>query len=197
MADAAVHACALGFALFGILLFALVQPQLSPGEIAAVSIYLVTLVCSISVSAAYNLWPVSGAKWILRRFDHSAIYWLIAGTYTPFVVRSGAWGLLAFVWIVAGIGAGLKLLLPGRFDRVSIGLYLALGWSGVLVTDQLVRTLPAAALWLIGAGGLFYTSGVVFHLWERLKFQNAIWHAFVLTGASIHYAAVWSLVKTA
>ena len=92
------------------------------------------------LSATYNLWPVSRAKWVLRRFDHSAIYVLIAATYTPFIMRRlkdsiFAMALLIGVWCVAIVGIVLKLLLPGRFDRLSVGLYLAMGWSGFMVYD--------------------------------------------------------------
>jgi hemolysin III len=142
--------------------------------------------------------PVSRAKWVLRRFDHSAIYVLIAATYTPFIaempVSATSIGLLAGVWSIAVVGIVLKLVLPGRLDKLSIALYLAMGWSGAMVFNTLVATLPPSVLWLIAAGGLLYSFGVIFHVWERLRFQNAIWHGFVLLGASCHYSAVLSLV---
>jgi hemolysin III len=95
---------------------------------------------------------------------------------------------------VAIVGIVLKLSFPGRFDRIAIGLYLALGWSGVMVYDTLVAALPGLTLALIAAGGLLYSAGVVFHVWERLRFQNAIWHVFVLLGATCHYTAVLDLL---
>ena len=195
-ADGAVHAVGLTLAILALLGFVLVPPS-GNGTSTAVSIYLATLVTSLTASAAYNLWPVSRPKWILRRFDHSAIYLLIAGTYTPFMVRLGTGWLLATVWIVAAAGILLKLLRAGRGDRLSIGLYLALGWSGVLVCQSLAQTFSPMTLWLIGAGGLVYSAGVVFHVWERLPFQNAVWHSFVVVGAMLHYGAVWSAVSSA
>ena len=90
----------------------------------------------------------------------------------------------------------LKLTLPGRFDHLSIVLYLALGWSGVAMYD-VIAALPASTLWLLGAGGLLYTFGVIFHLWEGLRFQNAIWHAFVVFAAACHYTAVLDYLATA
>jgi hemolysin III len=90
----------------------------------------------------------------------------------------------------------LKLLLPGRFDRVSVGLYLAMGWSGLMLYGSVVSALPATALWLVVAGGVLYSLGVIFHAWQRLRFQNAIWHCFVLLGAACHYTAVLDLVLT-
>src|SRR5207248_4083999 len=111
-------------------------------EIAVVSIYVAGLLSMLVLSATYNLWPVSRTKWVLRRFDHSAIYVLIAATYTPFIVQVRdsifAVALVIGVWCVAIVGVGLKLLLPGRFDRLSVGLYLAMGWSGAMLYDAVV-----------------------------------------------------------
>jgi hemolysin III len=105
-----------------------------------------------------------------------------------------ALALLGGVWSVAVIGIILKLLFPGRFDRFAIVLYLAMGWSGVMVYDTIASVLPDSVLALIAAGGILYSGGVVFHVWERLRFQNAIWHSFVLLGAGCHYSAVLDLV---
>ncbi|QAU48994.1 PAQR family membrane homeostasis protein TrhA [Bradyrhizobium guangzhouense] len=167
-------------------------------DIVGVSIYVAGLLAMLVLSATYNLWPVSRAKWLLRRFDHSAIYLLIAATYTPFIleVRDSAFALvlLAGVWCVAISGIVLKLFYPGRFDRVSVGIYLVMGWSGLMLYGPVVRALPALALGFILAGGLLYSFGVIFHAWRRLRFQNAIWHGFVLAGAACHYTAVLDLV---
>ena len=119
---------------------------------------------------------------------------LIAGTYTPFLIQlfpdPVAIALLVGVWAIAALGIGLKVALPGRFDRTVIVLYLALGWSGIVAIDKVVAAMPPATVWLLTAGGALYTLGVMFHIWHRLRFQNAIWHAFVLTAASCHYGAV-------
>ncbi|MBM7485225.1 hemolysin III [Bradyrhizobium sp. GM2.2] len=167
-------------------------------DIVGVSIYVAGLLSMLVLSATYNLWPVSPAKWLLRRFDHSAIYLLIAATYTPFILEvkdSGfALVLLAGVWCVALLGIVLKLLYPGRFDRVAVGIYLAMGWSGIMLYDSVVKALPALVLGFVLAGGLLYSFGVIFHAWRRLRFQNAIWHGFVLAGAACHYTAVLDLV---
>jgi hemolysin III len=169
-------------------------------EVAAVSVYVAGLMTMLVLSATYNLWPVSRAKWVLRRFDHSAIYVLIAATYTPFITQMKdsifAIALLIGVWCVAMVGIVIKLGFPGRFDRLSVGLYLAMGWSGFMVYDAGVSSLPTLTLWFIAAGGLLYSLGVIFHAWQRLRFQNAIWHSFVLLGAACHYTAVLDLVLT-
>lgn len=167
-------------------------------DIVAVSIYVAGLLAMLVLSASYNLWPVSRTKWVLRRFDHSAIYILIAATYTPIIMELKdsvfAIALLVGVWCVAIFGVVLKLGWPGRFDRVSVGLYLALGWSGIMLYDSVVAVLPKLALWFVLAGGALYSLGVIFHAWRRLRFQNAIWHSFVLLGAACHYTAVLDLV---
>jgi hemolysin III len=201
IADGIVH----GIGVFGGLVAATVLVVLAavyatPVEVAAVSVYVAGLLAMLVLSATYNLWPVSRAKWVLRRFDHSAIYLLIAATYTPFIIQVKdsifAVVLLIGVWCVAAGGTLLKLVLPGRFDRVSVGLYLAMGWSGLMLYDAVVSALPAMALWLVVAGGALYSLGVIFHAWQRLRFQNAIWHCFVLLGAACHYTAVLDLVLT-
>jgi hemolysin III len=125
---------------------------------------------------------------------------LIAATYTPFIAQMKhsifAVAVLTGVWCVAIVGIVIKLVFPGRFDRLAIGLYLAMGWSGFMVYDTGMSSLPATALWLIAAGGVLYSLGVIFHAWHRLRFQNAIWHSFVLLGAACHYTAVLDLVLT-
>ncbi|MET4391395.1 hemolysin III [Bradyrhizobium sp. F1.4.3] len=167
-------------------------------DVVGVSIYVAGLLSMLVLSATYNLWPVSPVKWLLRRFDHSAIYLLIAATYTPFILELKdsvfALALLFCVWCVAIVGIVLKLRYPGRFDRVAVGIYLAMGWSGMMLYDSVVKALPAMALGLVLAGGALYSLGVIFHAWRRLRFQNAIWHGFVLAGAACHYTAVLDLV---
>jgi hemolysin III len=201
IADGVVHAVGI---LLGIIaatvLVVLTAVYASALNIVAVSIYVAGLLSMLVLSAIYNLWPVSPTKWVLRRFDHSAIYVLIAATYTPFILELQdsvlALALLIGVWCIAIFGIVLKLGCPGRFDRVAVGLYLALGWSGLMLYDSVVGSLPKVALWFVLAGGALYSFGVIFHSWRRLRFQNAIWHCFVLLGAACHYTAVMDLVLT-
>lgn len=199
IADGVVHVLGLCFGLIASISLIVLSGKFSPpSDIFAVSIYALGLLTMLALSAIYNMWPVSPRKWFLRRFDHSAIYVLIAATYTPFVMQikepMTANLLLGGIWSVAIIGILLKLFMPGRFDRVSIGLYLAMGWSGFAAWDAVVAALPPMTLVLLAIGGLLYTLGVVFHAWQRLRFQNAIWHGFVLSAAACHYVAVLDLV---
>jgi hemolysin III len=165
---------------------------------AIAAIYALCLLTMLVFSAAYNLWPVSPTKWLLRRFDQSAIYLLIAASYTPFISQLNdsnlANSLLIAIWSSAIVGIAIRLLFPGRLDALSIVLYVAMGWSGVLAYDKAIASIPVSILAFIAAGGILYTVGVIFHLWERLRFQNAIWHGFVLLGAACHFTAVLDLV---
>ena len=201
IADGVVHAVGILFGLIAAtVLVVLTAVYASALDIVAVSIYVAGLLCMLVLSATYNLWPVSRTKWVLRRFDHSAIYVLIAATYTPFIMELWdsvtALALLIGVWCVAIFGIVLKLGWPGRFDKLAVGLYLALGWSGIMLYDSGVGSLPKVALWFVIAGGALYSLGVIFHSWRRLRFQNVIWHCFVLLGAACHYTAVMDLVLT-
>jgi len=195
IADGIVHAVGVMLGIVSIIaLVILAAPVVGAWEFTSILVYGTGLLTVLTISALYNLWPVSPVKWLLRRFDHSAIYLLIAGTYTPFITQMKANVesslLLVGVWLTSMVGIALKLKFPGRFDRLSILLYLLLSWSGVMAYESVFGALPASTLWLLAIGGILYTIGVLFHLWEGLRFQNAIWHTFVLVAAACHYTAV-------
>jgi len=202
LADGIIHGLgvALGILGAGTLMLTALSAHLALGEQAALFVYATALVLMLAVSATYNLYPVGPRKWLLRRADHALIYLMIAGTYTPLVALVGsgpvAYGLLAVIWIVALVGIAVKLLMPGRFDRLSIGLYLILGWSGLFAYESVIAALQPTALCLLAIGGALYSIGVVFHVWRTLPFQNAIWHAFVLLATACHYGTIWSSLRT-
>jgi hemolysin III len=198
IADAIVHALGLALALAGtaILLLRAVHSA-EAVHLAAIGIYVVGLVALLGFSAAYNLWPVSPLKWWLRRLDHSAIYLLIAATYTAFLLPlpgSGPAVLLIGIWLAAIAGIAIKVVWPNRLDRASIALYLAMGWSGLIAFPRIAEVFSPSALWMIALGGALYSGGVIFHIWRSLRFQNAIWHGFVLAAAVCHYTAVLTSV---
>lgn len=202
VADGVVHVIGLALGLFGAGAIVVVGVQRATGvELASVIVYTAGLLAMLALSAAYNLWPVSPWKWFLRRFDHAAIYLLIAATYTPFLMQlkntAIAHTMLTGVWLAAAGGMAMKLLLPGKLDRAAIAVYLALGWCGIAAFDAIQGALPVTALWLIVAGGVLYSLGVIFHSWRTLKFHNAIWHGFVVTAAACHYFAVLQTVAFA
>lgn len=135
------------------------------------------------------------AERVLLECDHTAIYLLIAGTYTPMVLLAlgGTWGWAIFVmiWMLALAGVSLRLLLRLRHPALSLSLYLVTGWIGLIALVPIVQTLSPTGLALVFAGGAAYTTGVVFFLWQRLAFNHAIWHAFVVAGTACHFAAMW------
>src|ERR1700733_12285088 len=150
IADGVVHGIGvLGGLVAATVLIVLTAIYATPFEVAIVSIYVAGLLTMLVLSATYNLWPVSRAKWVLRRFDHSAIYLLIAATYTPLIMELKhsyfAIALLIGVWCTAVVGIVIKLAFPGRYDRLAVGLYLVMGWSGVMLYDSVVKALPATA----------------------------------------------------
>jgi hemolysin III len=188
-ADALVHGAGVLSALIGsIVLLA------HAGFSWVLAAYLLSLIAMLACSAAYNLTPPSQLKWILRRFDHSAIFLLIAGTYTPLLPylpdAAQSWILGLVTWLGAAFGIAMKFIFPGRFDRLAILVYLALGWVDITAAGAFMQVLPPLVINLIIAGGLLYTAGVIFYLWEGLKFHSAIWHGFVAAASACHFAAI-------
>lgn len=201
MADRIVHVVGIGLGMAGAIAIVLVTAiDGGPGDLVPILIYASGLVAMLGCSAAYNVFHTSARRDWLRRFDHAAIFAMIAGTYTPFTTRlAGGWamGLTAAIWTVAAAGIALKLWQPRRIETISIVLYLALGWIGLVAAGPFLTALDARTLALLALGGIVYTAGVVFHLWRRLPYQNAIWHGFVLVAASVHYVAVIGLIVDA
>ena len=162
--------------------------------IVSVSIYCAGLLAMIFASAAYNLWPHGPAKQVLRSIDHSAIFIMIAATYTPFAANKlgGLAGplILSAVWLSATAGIVLKVIYPRRYETASIALYLAMGWMIVTVIRPLEASMATLDFWLLAAGGLVYSAGVVFYVLEHIPFHKTIWHGFVLVAAAMHFSAI-------
>lgn len=201
VADGIVHALGLALGVAGaVALIVLAASYGNPVLLAPLSIYAAALVGMLACSAAYNLLRSNRWRPWLRRFDHAAIFALIAGTYTPFTTLGldGGWslGLTVVVWSVAAVGIALKLWQPRRIEAISLVLYLGLGWIGLLALGPLLSALDTSTLTLLAAGGIVYSAGVVFHLWRRLPYHNVIWHGFVLVAAVIHYLAVLTVIPT-
>ncbi len=179
-------------------LLAAAAPRLPISSTAGLAIYGVAMILMFGFSAAYHLVPAPTWKGLLRRCDQAAIFVKIAGTYTPFtfIKMGGVWGygLLSAVWAVALVGVAAKLFLASNWDKAFVALYLVLGWMGLVAIQPLIASVPLTALMLLGIGGGLYTVGVIFHLWEKLRYQNAIWHFFVLAGAACHFGAVVSAI---
>lgn len=163
-------------------------------RVAAVSVYGATLVFMYVASTAYHLVRPPRAKRVMRILDHASIYLLIAGTYTPVTLvtmRGGwGWGLFGVVWGLAAAGVTLKLFFVGRFELLSTVVYVAMGWVVVVALKPLLASLPMPGFWWLIGGGLAYTAGVAFFVWDRLPFNHAIWHLFVVAGSVCHFFAV-------
>ena len=191
-ADTAVHVLGVLFAINASLWLLWHVTGLSVA--ISVFVYCAGLLAMICASAAYNLAPHGASKGVLRRLDHAAIFIMIAATYTPFAVnRLGApYGTVVLwaIWLSASFGVTMKVLFPRRFEILSIALYLAMGWMIVFVLQPLHAAMSATDFWLLVAGGLVYSAGVAFYLIERIPYHKAIWHAFVLVAAVLHFAAV-------
>ena len=197
-ADAVVHVLGLGLGVpAAVTVVVLAAVFGSAADVVTAAIYATGMVAMFGCSAAYHMLYQHGWRDWLQRFDHAAIFAMIAGTYTPFTrLLEPGWavGLTASVWGLAGAGIAGKLWRPrgggALVQALSVALYLALGWIGLIAIEPLVTSLAWQTLLLIAIGGVIYSAGVIFHLWHRLAYQNAIWHGFVLAAACVHYAAV-------
>jgi hemolysin III len=165
-----------------------------PWDVVGAAIYGATLVMLYLASTVYHAVTEPRAKAVLERIDHAAIYLLIAGTYTPLCLGPlrGPWGwsLFGVAWGLAIAGAVTDVATNRRFKWLSITVYLVMGWMLLTALRPLIANLDRQALVLIGAGGFFYTGGVVFYLWRRLPWHHVIWHVFVLLGSFSHWFAI-------
>jgi hemolysin III len=199
LANTITHGCGLLLSIAGfvvLLVFAILHGGAS--YIVACSIYGATLVSLYLASTLYHAAVSPRVKRALKVFDHSAIYLLIAGTYTPFLLiyLRGAWGwwLFGVIWGMAFAGILFKLWFVDHFPNISTVVYLAMGWLIVVAAHPVLATVPRLTLGWILAGGILYSSGVVFYAWKRLPYSHAIWHMFVLSGSACHYVAVLQTV---
>ena len=195
IADNAVHVLGLIAGISAVAtLLVIVALRGQAMEITASVVYAGGLLAMLGCSAAYNMARQSRFRALLRRFDHAAIFAMIAGTYTPFTLlrleASWATGLMTTVWSIAGLGIAGKLAKLRWLEPLTIPLYLALGWTVLVAIEPFRLALGTETLAMLAVGGVLYTIGVVFHVWERLPFQNAVWHSFVLAAAGVHYAAL-------
>lgn len=160
-------------------------------------VYCATIVILYLGSTLYHAWPQTPAKFVFQVIDHSAIFLLIAGTYTPFTLGPlrGPWGwsLLSVIWLLAFGGIALKVRRGVGRPRLSLALYLGMGWLILVAMKPLATAVPASTLIWLAAGGVAYTGGVIFYVRDRIRpFNHFIWHLFVLAGTVCHFCAIWS-----
>lgn len=199
VAEEVAHAVTHGLAAVGSIVALVVMVALATLHgtmlhVAAVSIYGASLILLYTSSTLYHSIPIESARKVLHTLDHAAIYLLIAGSYTPFALISLAgptgWWLFGIIWTLAIAGVIFKLFYTGRFDKLSVVLYLAMGWLLVLFGNEVLAALPTGGIILLAAGGLSYSVGVIFYLWRSLRFNHTIWHVFVVGGSLLQFLAV-------
>jgi hemolysin III len=195
IAHSAIHGLGILLSIAGLVaLLAVARRTGDPWTMVACGVYGLTLILLYLASTLYHSIPSPEAKRVLRVLDHSAIYLLIAGTYTPFTLISlrGPWGwtLFGLVWGMAILGITLKVAAIGRFRWLSMILYLGMGWLVLIALEPLRLAVAHAGVMLLFLGGVSYTLGTVFYGWRRFPYHHAVWHAFVLAGSVLHFFAV-------
>lgn len=191
----------LGAALSIVALTLMVLVSVSSGDgwkLTSAIVYGSSLVLLFLASTLYHAIVNPRAKHVLRLLDHCAIYLLIAGTYTPFLLISlrGAWGwtLFAVIWSLALFGIFFKVYFKHKYPKLSLFTYILMGWLIIVAISEMLAKVPSGAMWLLLAGGLVYTLGAIFYSWERIPYNHAIWHMFVLGGSTCHFLAVYIYV---
>lgn len=168
------------------------------GQWISLWVYGLSLVLLLSSSMLYHFAQDERKRYWYKKLDHTAIYYLIAGTYTPFlsiaIPTAKAHHLLIALWVIALIGTLFKLVFIHRFQKISLAAYLVMGWLAVLVMDDMQRYLSKDAIQLLIAGGLAYTVGTLFYALKNVRYTHAIWHVFVLLGAGLHFLAIYCYV---
>lgn len=163
--------------------------------VAICFIYGFSLIVLYTMSTLYHAFPFAGVKKFFRVLDHSSIYLLIAGSYTPFTLitlrgsAKGPW-ICAIVWAAALLGILLNAISVERFAKLSMVLYVAMGWAVVFAAGDVVRALPAVGFWLLVLGGVSYTGGILFYACHKVRYMHSVWHLFVLTGSVLHYVCI-------
>lgn len=199
LANCITHAVATALSLAClVLLVVFASRRGSVWHVVSFSIYGTTMFVLFLSSTLYHGFSNPRLKHLFHVIDHVAIYLLIAGTYTPFVLTVfreshpvWSWTLFGVVWGIAAVGVALKIFYTGRFKMVSTGLYLLMGWLIVMAAKPLYDTIPRSAFFWLAAGGLMYTLGVVFYLMDRMPWHHAVWHLFVLAAALSHFVGIF------
>lgn len=191
-----IHGIGIALSLAGlIVLVTLAAQNGNVWVVVSTAIFGVSMVVLYTASTLYHAIPNPEIKLKLKKFDHISIYYLIAGSYTPFLLvnlrGTTGWIIFGIIWFLALTGTILKLFSQGSGTKLwSIGLYLLMGWLIVFASGQLVSAIPATGLAFLIAGGLFYTLGIFFYVWKSRKYTHAIWHFFVLSGTIMHFFAI-------
>lgn len=200
LANSLSHGVGVVFGIVGLVLLLMQALHEGAGAVAltSYSLYGGSMILLYLASTLYHAIPHHRAKYWLKKIDHCAIYLLIAGTYTPFLLvgldSPLARGLMAVIWGLALVGVLFKLAFAHRFEALSLVTYLTMGWLSLIVIYQLARALPVGGVALLAIGGVIYSLGVIFYASRRWRFGHAIWHGFVLGGSVCHFLAIYLYV---
>jgi hemolysin III len=199
IANSVTHGVGVALAIAGmIVLISLAVIYGDIWEVVSFSVYGASLLILYSASTLYHTVQHPPVKRILRTMDHASIYILIAGTYTPFlmIATSGKirLTLLVIVWLMAALGVVWKIFFLGRFEVITTIMYIVMGWMGVLAYGEMLVNVPRLSVLMLFAGGIIYTTGVIFYAWEAMPYNHAVWHVFVLGGSICHFVAVITLL---
>ncbi|MCZ4060295.1 hemolysin III family protein [Pantoea sp. LMR881] len=201
IANSISHGLGCLFGIVGLVLLLTQAIEMGAGAtaITSYSLYGGSMILLFLASTLYHAIPHQRAKPWLKKIDHCAIYLLIAGTYTPFLLvglkSPLATGLMVVIWSLALAGIIFKLTIAHRFKVLSLVTYLIMGWLSLIVIYQLAVKLSPGGVWLLAAGGIVYSLGVIFYVARRIPFNHAIWHGFVLGGSVCHFCAIYFYVK--
>jgi hemolysin III len=195
IANSVIHGVGVVFGIAGLgVLTAFASLHGDAWHIVGCSVFGAALILLYTASTLYHSIPLPRVKAVLRTLDHSAIFILIAGTYTPFLLVNlrGPWGwwLFGFIWGLALVGILLRVLRGRRSTLLSVGLYVGMGWAVVAAIEPMLNSVAPGGLLLLLLGGLAYTLGVIFYVWKRLPYHHAVWHGFVLAGSVLHFFAI-------
>ena len=192
------HAIGIGFGLVGLLFLLFKNQNKTPFSTLSIWLYGISFIALFTASTVYHALLCEHKKKKARKFDHISIYLLIAGTYTPIclitLVNTSGWYLFSIIWSIAFAGFILKLFYTGKLEKLSLLLYLSMGWLAVIEYQQLIDLLSSTALFYLFLGGAFYTIGVIFYASKRIKYNHFIWHLFVLSGSILHFMMIYEIV---
>ena len=199
IANSATHALGIGLSIAGLAVLIVQAVRLGdPWYLGGVIVYGISLILLYLASTAYHSTPKRRGNALLQRLDHAAIFILIAGTYTPFLLTKlrGPMGWITFglVWGLTLVTLVAKLVLTEKFAKPPVWLYVVMGWFALLVFPQAMRGINTDSLISLVVGGVFYTSGILFYKWRTLPFSHAIWHLFVIGGSASHFLSVIQLL---
>ncbi len=193
--NTASHAIGIILGFIGLVALLIYDSHKSPYSTLSIVLYGLSIIMLYTASTSYHGIKKAHLKPLLRKFDHISIYFLIAGTYTPLalisLVSGNGWTIFTIVWTITAIGTFLKIFFTGKFEIVSLLLYLTMGWLVVFYYSDVVSTHSTMGLSMLAAGGIFYTLGTIFYVVEKIPYNHAIWHFFVLGGSVCHYLFIF------